>query len=401
MASDNPTTIVQVNDAEGKGVLVGEISVNEQAFTNAAMKQGCNSKCLGFWNICVWLALIFFIVTLVLAFSNPDTVTMWYIASAALGVCVLVYWITICCDGTCGYLRNFNENRNAYSVVQSNQLAAPHLGMWCECYHYETRTRSYTDSNGNRKTETYTEKVTTYRGSDTFRYGSWADVSGQLQGLENFGLIRLKMEYSIHFADSDSNRAYDDHYQRFCQANRWRDTHFSSGHTRTVPGFTARVMSQNESVKAPKFLSLGFYILSAFFSCGFPYALWLQSISHHAAFFVKKTVSVYPHLRTVVITQLPARNTPVVLLKDDVLANVPAAESTPLLSGSTQPSGVPIYSQDAYQPQPNGPVFVQADGAPAYTAPYGAPIEYQQPSVYGQPQSDFGYLPQSGVVAYA
>jgi len=295
-----------------------------------------------------------------------------------------------------------------------NQLRAPYLGMWCECYHWEERTRTWTDSNGNRRSETTTHKVVTYTGSESFVYASWADNSGALGGIENFGLVRLKMSYSISYNDTATESRYNDQYSSFCSRNRSRDLCFNAGHTSNVPGFVERVLSLNESVRRPKYLGVWWYALSCFLTLSWFYGIWLHSLSHHGEFFIRKSVSVYDHLRTTVLTTVPTSKAQLVILKDEKLANLPVVQP-PIQEGpvsygdgnygsqSPMPPAGPISYADGSNvgygteqpPIPQaGPITYADGGYQEYRAPQQAPYYDsgpRPPAPVGQPA--LGYAP--------
>eukprot|EP01116_Phalansterium_solitarium_P024666 TRINITY_DN9098_c0_g1_i2.p1 TRINITY_DN9098_c0_g1~~TRINITY_DN9098_c0_g1_i2.p1 ORF type:complete len:384 (-),score=41.30 TRINITY_DN9098_c0_g1_i2:311-1462(-) len=249
----------------------------------------CKRGCLGFTTFLLWALA----VAAAVVFSVMRGVTMaWIALFVALGCTYLSFVIVSFVAGTFRYLLQLKASTSAYVDIQQNQLLQPALGMNCECYHYETRVRSYRDSNGHWRYETHQEKVVTFRGHETFGYNSWADTSGKLEGLENFFLLRIKMEPVVLMADEATAIAYQAHYDRFCAENRHRDQHFWSDTYINVPGFVDRVMSINESVrKRPFLLHSGYYALATFLSLSFFYGLWVDRISNYVRFRIVKQVS--------------------------------------------------------------------------------------------------------------
>lgn len=104
------------------------------------------------------------------------------------------------------------------TVIRRNY---PRIVYNVECYHYETRHK--TDSDG--KTQTSTERVTTYRGSYMVMLNAWWDRSPALY-LPDFPLYWVKMRPFIVY--EGSSHAYLAGYRNFLyRFFRFYDTHVS------------------------------------------------------------------------------------------------------------------------------------------------------------------------------
>lgn len=112
----------------------------------------------------------------------------------------------------------------------------PEIYWHIECYHYETRTRTVTDSEGNTRTETYQEKVVTHVANTKFRILEWMDESAPIASLfylQEMMLTRLHTNKDIDFSET----AYD----RYCrEKDEWirdnsRDVHNDFRENRTIP----------------------------------------------------------------------------------------------------------------------------------------------------------------------
>ena len=94
-----------------------------------------------------------------------------------LGLSILYYIILVFTCSTAKYLFNNKDASSIYDNVDKLTRARPTISLYVSCYHYETRIETYTDSEGNTKTRTYEERVTTYSETRAFNYNYFRDVS--------------------------------------------------------------------------------------------------------------------------------------------------------------------------------------------------------------------------------
>ena len=104
-------------------------------------------------------------------------------------------------SNTCRYVSNIMSDKAAEGYLAGLMATAPVFVMYVECYHYETRTRTVSNGNGGTRTETYQEKVVTWRARDHIKYGGWMDRSTQVSGLQNVKLMKMKLDKKLEYAD--------------------------------------------------------------------------------------------------------------------------------------------------------------------------------------------------------
>lgn len=184
---------------------------------------------------------------------------------AALGITAAVaiaYWIECFCAGTGKYLRNILQKEGAAQFVErlKGQPAVIHWDV--ACYHWETRRRSKTvrDANGNTRTEweTYREKVYTWRATEQYRYTTCIDVSGQLLGLDEYNLTKLRLRKIYGFVDVQSQQHYAQQRRTFRMMN-WRDMHQEFHERYDIPGFVDRILAESEPGIKPGWMSASCY----------------------------------------------------------------------------------------------------------------------------------------------
>jgi hypothetical protein len=110
-----------------------------------------------------------------------------------------------------------------------------------ECYHWETRTTTSTDADGNTTTSTTEEKVVTYTDKLDFVYNSWSDASGELAGVEGHSIAKLDLRKCLTFADAETRSRYEETRDAFYNSNRGRDNHMDGSEHFSIPGFHPKV----------------------------------------------------------------------------------------------------------------------------------------------------------------
>jgi hypothetical protein len=172
----------------------------------------------------------------------------WIIVALAGGF-YLSYLIESCCSPTwyslvrpcfdypkslfaSGYLKGTKDTEGIHQHISRIKNVAPNLWFHIQCYHYETRTYTTTDSRGVTTTHTETVRVNTYSETDYFRYDAWDDISGEIKGLSATSEItRVRFSKCFVFADEKTRGKYVAAANSIQSRNRHRDTHmdFSSG----------------------------------------------------------------------------------------------------------------------------------------------------------------------------
>ncbi|MCQ2816543.1 MAG: hypothetical protein MJ252_04665 [archaeon] len=161
------------------------------------------------------------------------------------GITYLLYIIIEFCSPTFSYLRHKRDSKGIYEKLSRLYRTAPIISFSCVCYHYETHTEYYTDSEGKRQSRTVTNRVNTYSETTELPYRSTRDVSGLfLLDLDRANIakkyyIKIHLFNDISFADAISYSDYEIFKTDFYNRNRWRDTYMDFSEDRKIPGFNA------------------------------------------------------------------------------------------------------------------------------------------------------------------
>ena len=126
--------------------------------------KGCH--CLDCWA----LELVFFLLVLF-------TIPLVIVSPALIAIPIVIYFIrfiVICCTDTRKFLTQLNLDINPYDLTATLQKTEPYTVWRIVCYHWETRIRTVSESDGQggtrTRTETYQVKVTTHSNSKCIRY---------------------------------------------------------------------------------------------------------------------------------------------------------------------------------------------------------------------------------------
>jgi len=212
----------------------------------------------------------------------------------ALAAAYIAYWIECCCSGSQKYLMNDMETLQYEGYMQQIKSSAPLIGTRIECYHYEIRTRTvyYTDSNGNSRsrTETYTERVTTYTGTSYWDYKSWEDTTGEIVGVLGGELVKLEVVKSYEFGNYESARRFEEHRSDYISSNRYRDDHMDDYPVFEIPGHKQKVLVSNKGVHKPCCMDVGIFWMFSLILLSWPYRMWFEFLTERKKISLRKVV---------------------------------------------------------------------------------------------------------------
>jgi len=116
------------------------------------------------------------------------------------------------------YLSNLRNRVEGYTYLAHLSSACPHLKWSIQNYHYETRTRTVTDSKGNTTIETYTVRVNTHYACGSFVYDAWRNL-GPPPLLSDVKALRVRQQKDYAFADKRTSDLYFSDFQNFVTRN--------------------------------------------------------------------------------------------------------------------------------------------------------------------------------------
>ena len=269
----------------------------------------CMSVTCWIFQILIWagaisLLYINFYEKSELSFSDDEYITTEFILIVTFeGMFYICYVIFQFCSPTFYYL--LHKKNDVKLVDKMKQLfnTPPKIKFVVECYHYETRTYTTTDSKGNTTTRTQTVRVVTRVDSKFFDYYSSRDVSGLFRlnydesAIANKFYVKLELLANIEFADAvtydDYIREKDEIYQR----NVGFDTYTDIFVYNIVEGLTSYNLI-NITDNNPCGMSVFWYIIFIFMGIVQLYKIYINSRCVYKSFTVRKLISSRYSLRT-------------------------------------------------------------------------------------------------------
>lgn len=262
----------------------------------------CMSVTCWIFQILIWagaisLLYINFYEKSELSFSDDEYITTEFILIVTFeGMFYICYVIFQFCSPTFYYL--LHKKNDVKLVDKMKQLfnTPPKIKFVVECYHYETRTYTTTDSKGNTTTRTQTVRVVTRVDSKFFDYYSSRDVSGLFRlnydesAIANKFYVKLELLANIEFADAvtydDYIREKDEIYQR----NVGFDTYTDIFVYNIVEGLTSYNLI-NITNNNPCGMSVFWYIIFIFMGIVQLYKIYINSRCVYKSFTVRKLIS--------------------------------------------------------------------------------------------------------------
>ena len=181
--------------------------------------KGCH--CLDCWA----LEFVFF---LLVVFTIPLVI----VSPGLIAIPIVIYLIrfaVICCTDTSKFLRQLNLDINPYDLTATLQKTEPYTLWHIRCYHWETRYRTVTESDGQggtrTRTESYQVQVTTHTNSKCITYPDCVDASPILSGLEKYRMTRIYNTLRIAFGTEECNKYYQKKRYKWIRKND-RDVHY-------------------------------------------------------------------------------------------------------------------------------------------------------------------------------
>ena len=206
------------------------------------------------------------------------------------------YIITEFCSSTFRYLYHKKDDIKMYKKMEQLFCSHPIIIFKCSCYHYETTTVYYTDSNGNRQSRTETRRVNTHFDSFVMPYHSSRDISGKFvldtakEMIAKKDYVKLKLTLIIDLADAISNSDHDKYKSDFADRNRNYDIYMDVWEERTLPGFNPyNLVMINEKESCT--IHIFWYILFIFLTFVQFYKWYIDSKCIHQSFKIVKLVS--------------------------------------------------------------------------------------------------------------
>lgn len=237
--------------------------------------------------------LLLFVVTLFIAMSFLEAS---FIRLLALYVVYIVEALFF--NAASRGLRSLGDTGSILGYIQRVKSWRPLPKIEAKCWHWETVTRTVTDSEGRTRTETSQEKAYTQTFTETLRVSEWTDTSGEVvQGLHYFPLLQIHFACTWEAGDEQTKQEHDrqrlavqaraqaaDHehdWSEFLKLGDENGAEFELPHTDMI-GATAD--------RLPGWLGWNQYVVATVFGLSWPYRWWLSQSSIKGDFNFHKLV---------------------------------------------------------------------------------------------------------------
>lgn len=197
---------------------------------------------------------------------------------------------------TYDYLKHKRTDINLYKLMEQLFISPPKIQFVCECYHYEKRTYTTTDSKGNSIKREEMVKVTTKVDSKFFYYYSSRDVSGLFNlnydksKITNKFYVKLELLTDFGFADaitySDYQKEKDEFYNKNLHVDTFMDFHVNN----IVDGLTSYNLI-NITDSNPCGMSVFWLIFFSLIGIAQLYKMYINSKCIYKSFTIRKIIS--------------------------------------------------------------------------------------------------------------
>lgn len=210
-------------------------------------------------NILAWASIIFFLVVLVLRLTELYTVSI-----ILFSVFLLIYYITQFCSSSCSYLFHRTETASVYNYMENMFYRPMYKVMHIQCFHYETRTYSDRDSNGNTTIRTESVRVNTHSATERYYYISWRDISGKFD-LDVSGamtqherpFVKFHLGLIMQLAEDGTQGDFEHQKYSFIARNNW-DVHYDFSERLELDGYNEHTLVRVSDYNPPCFSSFWF-----------------------------------------------------------------------------------------------------------------------------------------------
>ena len=223
--------------------------------------------------------------------------TIACLAGAIFSTCLYVMNSCIC-SSTHRFLVRKMDTESCMQFIEKMKSAEPIITFHIECYHYETRYRTVTDSNGNSRRESYQEKVTTHRAEEVYQYRTCRELSefDEISGFNGFKFTRLECRKDWQCANQVTQNDFDYKKDAFYVRNS-RDTHQSKYETMELPGFPNTIKNRKEMLiesqpGSSKYISGNWYMLFMLLGCSACYRLHFNTMTQRKKHTFIKEISI-------------------------------------------------------------------------------------------------------------
>lgn len=252
----------------------------------------CISVCYWILSILTWCSILWF----VLPFFIDEEYEAELVSHVFLAFVITVYYVIEFCSSSSKYLCNRTEDSSIYSYMERMFYTPLHKVMKISCYHYEERTYTDSDSDGNSSTKTEIVEVTTHEASERYFYTSWRDISGKFDlnisvplAKHERPFVMLHLRLAMKRACDGTKSDFDNQKASFIRRND-RDVRYHFKERLEIEGYKEFNLVR-VSDHRPVCLHFGWFLLFTLITMAELYKLYMDHFCRTQTFTIRKVVS--------------------------------------------------------------------------------------------------------------
>eukprot|EP01083_Nonionella_stella_P139572 425994_1 len=194
-------------------------------------------------------------------------------------ITIIVYLMECWFSNSRKYLSQSMIKESAYQYVERIRNTAPDIWWKVECYHMEPVYEAIRDGYGNEigRRKVKEQRVTTWNARQSYKYGSWSDVSKQLTGLEQYKLTKLTFSKDYCFANNAASKRFYRARDTF-KRNNDQDTFQDFTEGMDVNGYNSKLLAEVQDGSTPCFLNLFWFWIASVCLLSPIYRMWFSSV---------------------------------------------------------------------------------------------------------------------------
>ena len=226
------------------------------------------------------------------------------------------------------YLRHKKNEFNLEQKMKQYFITPPKIEFTCICYHYESKTTSSYDINGDKVTKTETRKVISSTNTKYFYYYSSRDVSGLFKlnydesSISNKYYVKLELFTDVGFADAETYNDFLKEKEEFYNSNLHKDMFMDFYISNIIDGMNSYNLI-NLTENNPCGMSVFWYVFFCLIGIAQIYKSYINSKSVYKSFTIRKIISSRYSLTTEECDRKYKRFNPAISFEEDNIQLTP------------------------------------------------------------------------------
>lgn len=276
-------------------------------------------------QIILWGSIAFFVLCLLETInSDKPNLMRFYISIGVFSIIYVVYVVCAFYSKTCKYLRNQHKTDTIHHYMLEQFKKKPIITFLVKCYHFETKTYTTNDGNGNMIAYAQQIRVDTFKEQQDFIYKSYRDTSGvfllntsHVIGDPNKYYIKLHLYLSITNSNDGTLEDYLKERNNFFEKHRMRDLNLETFEDKTIEDFQEHTLVSVGN-KKPLFVNYFWFVVLTIFGLIEIFKLYVDFFCIRQEFTISKEFSTRNDLNSALLSFKYKNRIPSIVINDDV-----------------------------------------------------------------------------------